>query len=263
MVTNNSINTGLPGTAITKNASDNTKTVVASVSGATTIGNLATFADILGTIADGGAIAAIGGRLINIQWLTGASGTYTKTVGANSGILIGQGSGGGGGGTGTGSPGVGGSASTSVFGSLLTMNGGGGGGASNGQGGAFGAAASGGTVNLAGSYGCSTATPVSTVGGQGAPGMFGMGAGRGAQVSGNGNPGQSNTGAGGGGAGGGATFAGGAGGGSGGFSILYIATLPGTASYTNAAGGGGGTAGTGGNTGAAGASGCFIMLEFT
>lgn len=47
-------NLGL-GNAAVKAVSDNTKATVASVSGATTIGHIATFADVNGTIQDGGA----------------------------------------------------------------------------------------------------------------------------------------------------------------------------------------------------------------
>src|SRR5262245_1604420 len=46
-------NLGL-GTAATKTASDNTKTIVSMVNGATTVGHTAIFSDITGTIEDGG-----------------------------------------------------------------------------------------------------------------------------------------------------------------------------------------------------------------
>ena len=47
------------GTAAYKAASDNTKTNVSSVSGATTVGHVATFADTAGTVQDGGAISSL------------------------------------------------------------------------------------------------------------------------------------------------------------------------------------------------------------
>lgn len=46
------------GTAGKKAASDNTKANVASVSGSTSVGHIATFADTAGTVQDGGAAAA-------------------------------------------------------------------------------------------------------------------------------------------------------------------------------------------------------------
>lgn len=51
-------NLGL-GTAATKAASDNTKPVLASVTGAFTVGHLAVFSDTAGTIADGGPPASV------------------------------------------------------------------------------------------------------------------------------------------------------------------------------------------------------------
>lgn len=51
-------NLGL-GTAATKAASDNTKPVLASVTGAFTVGHLAVFSDVAGTIADGGPPASV------------------------------------------------------------------------------------------------------------------------------------------------------------------------------------------------------------
>lgn len=47
------------GTAAAKTASDNTKTNVASVSGATVAGHVATFVDTAGTVQDGGTLAAV------------------------------------------------------------------------------------------------------------------------------------------------------------------------------------------------------------
>lgn len=51
-------NLGL-GTAATKAASDNTKPVVASVTGSFTVGHLAVFADTAGTVEDGGPITSL------------------------------------------------------------------------------------------------------------------------------------------------------------------------------------------------------------
>jgi len=48
------------GTAAYKNTSDNTKATVAAVSGSTTAGHLAVFADSNGTVSDGGAVGVLG-----------------------------------------------------------------------------------------------------------------------------------------------------------------------------------------------------------
>jgi hypothetical protein len=56
MATNNALNTGTPGQAITKNVSDNTKSTVASVSAATVANRVASFADTTGTVQDGGIV---------------------------------------------------------------------------------------------------------------------------------------------------------------------------------------------------------------
>lgn len=77
-------NLGL-GTAAVKNASDNTKTVVSSVSGTITSGHLAVFADINGTIQDGGAVPTASGNVnsgtINQIAVYAAAGTTVQ--GAN------------------------------------------------------------------------------------------------------------------------------------------------------------------------------------
>jgi hypothetical protein len=57
-------NLGL-GTSATKTASDNTKTNVASVNSATTVGHVATFNDTAGTITDGGVLGTAAAQNIN------------------------------------------------------------------------------------------------------------------------------------------------------------------------------------------------------
>jgi hypothetical protein len=70
-------NLGL-GTAATKTASDNTKTNVASVSGATTIGHIATFADTAGTVQDGGATSQFLVAANNLSDVASASTSRTN-----------------------------------------------------------------------------------------------------------------------------------------------------------------------------------------
>lgn len=50
---------GTPGQAAFKSVSDNTKSSVASVNGATTVNHVAVFADVNGTVKDGGALAPV------------------------------------------------------------------------------------------------------------------------------------------------------------------------------------------------------------
>lgn len=69
------------GTAASKAASDVTKAYLASVNGATTIGNIAKFVDVLGTVADSGIpLNAIPRGWANIA----ANGTINAGVGASS-----------------------------------------------------------------------------------------------------------------------------------------------------------------------------------
>lgn len=74
-------NLGL-GTAATKAASDNTKPVLASVTGAFTIGHLAVFSDTAGTIADGGppASASLNGIVNGRLTLTSGLAVTTSDV---------------------------------------------------------------------------------------------------------------------------------------------------------------------------------------
>lgn len=66
------------GTAGKKAASDNTKTTVASVSGAITSGHMATFADTSGTVQDGGVAPA--GTVTSVTCGTGLTGgTFTTS----------------------------------------------------------------------------------------------------------------------------------------------------------------------------------------
>lgn len=93
MANANAINSGVPGTAITKTASDNSLAVVASISGAITTGNIAAFADILGTLKDGGLFY----NQVVKQWVL-TTGLYTPTSGMQFCIIELWGAGGGGGG---------------------------------------------------------------------------------------------------------------------------------------------------------------------
>ena len=68
------------GSAINKGASDATKANVASVSGATAVGHVATFADTLGTVQDGGAIGTAASKAAS----SGSSPTVASVTGAVS-----------------------------------------------------------------------------------------------------------------------------------------------------------------------------------
>lgn len=72
-------NLGL-GTAATKTASDNTKTNAAMVNGATTIGHIAVFSDVNGTIQDGGAAAGTVTNIATSGLATGGPITNTGTI---------------------------------------------------------------------------------------------------------------------------------------------------------------------------------------
>ncbi len=87
-------NLGL-GTAATKAASDNAKATVASVTGAFTIGHVATFSDVNGTIQDGGALST-SGQLIGIRTVK-VTGLYIPTAGTNNALVRTWGAGAGGG----------------------------------------------------------------------------------------------------------------------------------------------------------------------
>lgn len=111
-------NLGL-GTAAVKAASDNTKATLASVTGSFTIGHLATFADVSGTIQDGGAIPSFTPTAPNIQRFTSGTGA-TYTVPANALYLRILMKGGGAGGQGAGSAGGGGGGEGAFIEHLLT-----------------------------------------------------------------------------------------------------------------------------------------------
>lgn len=84
MATINILGTGTPGQAITKNVSDNTKTVVASVTGAFTTNNLVVAADTNGTIQN---LASTNSAVL-VTSSTGAP-TYSGTM-SNGQIIIGS-----------------------------------------------------------------------------------------------------------------------------------------------------------------------------
>lgn len=80
-------NLGL-GTVATKTASDNTKTIAAMVNGATTIGNVAVFSDITGTIEDGGpSVLGMVNGLVNGR-ITLTSGTPVTTADVTAAATI-------------------------------------------------------------------------------------------------------------------------------------------------------------------------------
>ena len=84
MATINIINTGTPGQAITKNVTDNTKTVVASVNGVFTTNNLVIAADTAGTVQN---LASTNSAVL----VTNATGTpsYSSTM-TNGQVIIGS-----------------------------------------------------------------------------------------------------------------------------------------------------------------------------
>lgn len=67
------------GTAANKAASDNTKATVASVSGATVLGNVAIFGDVAGTVATGPAIGTAANNLVELD----GTGALPAVSGAN------------------------------------------------------------------------------------------------------------------------------------------------------------------------------------
>lgn len=116
MANANAINSGVPGTAATKTASDNAQAVVASVDGATVINQVAVFADTAGTIETGTAFRTVAMQVFS------ANGTYTPTAGMQFCVVeIVSGGGGGGGSVGSvadfaaGAGGCGGGYSRKVF----------------------------------------------------------------------------------------------------------------------------------------------------
>lgn len=84
MATINIINTGTPGQAITKDVTDNTKTVVASVNGAFTTNNLVVSADTAGTIQN---LASTNSAVL-VTSSTGVP-TYSSTM-TNGQLIIGS-----------------------------------------------------------------------------------------------------------------------------------------------------------------------------
>ena len=84
MTTINIINTGTPGQAITKNVTDNTKTIVASVNGSFTINDLLVASDTAGTISN---LASTNSAAL-VTSSTGVP-TYTSTM-TNGQIIVGS-----------------------------------------------------------------------------------------------------------------------------------------------------------------------------
>jgi hypothetical protein len=217
-----------------------------------------------GTVSYGGGGS---GTLINIQAFT-ASGTYTPTAGVTSLQVTCIGGGGGSGGSGPSST-TGGSGGTTSFGSLCVAGGGGGSTyTTNGHGGSYNSGT--GTIRLSGSAGgmgvSIKKTPLdggTGVGGAGAPGLFGMGAGD-PGVGSTAGAGGLNTGAGAGGPSfeGATIYAGAGGGGSGALSILFTTTVT-SQVVTIGAGGTAGSAGVGGRAGNIGGSGFCIVHEYS
>lgn len=199
----------------------------------------------------------LAGPRMTAQVLTaGTAATYTTPANCKSilGFIIA----GGGGGSATNTNG-GASGGNSIF-DAFQVNGGGGGTiqGSNSLGGAGGAGGAGGSgFRIAGSAGENgqNGADFNVPGPTGAPGIFGMGAGRGS--SGNGGAAFANSGAGG--AGGAGTNTPGSGG-SGEFGLFVFNSLAASYLYTIGAGGNGGAAG--GNAGGNGGSGVIIILEF-
>lgn len=90
MATINIINTGTPGSAITKNVSDNTKSTVASVNGSFTPNNLIISADATGTIQN---LASVNNAILitgdtGIPEYTGSMTNGQVVIGSSSGIPI-------------------------------------------------------------------------------------------------------------------------------------------------------------------------------
>jgi hypothetical protein len=197
------------------------------------------------------------------QYLTsGTAATYTTPAGAKTLIVKMIGGGGGGGGSGT-SDQDGGAGGTTSFNSIEAA--GGSGGVQEASGGAGGAGGTGGTgsasLRLNGSAGGRAIGIDNTNGGNGAPGLFGLGAGLSGTSGGSGSAGATNTGAGGGGAGfDGPGSANGAGGGGSGEYVEIVITSP-SATYTYTVGAAG-AAGTGSRNGGAGGSGLIIVEEY-
>lgn len=219
-------------------------------------------------LTSGGAAAAPSwatvtatGRLINTQVFT-SSGTYTRTAGVTTAVVIAVGGGGGGkGSNGTSTGGNGGNGGTTSFGSHVTAAGGSG---STGRaGGAGGTGGTGATLAIKGQGGgASVPFGVNSGGGNGG------GQGGGAGVNANNGASAGNAGVRGGGGSGAATYVGGCcagtyaggGGGQGETCIDYTTTVGATETVTIGAGG---TAGTGSSAGGAGGAGYIIVYEYS
>lgn len=77
------LNADLPeglGQAALKNVSDNTKPLVASVDGATVVGHVAVFADITGTVEDGGALGQAAVKSVSDNALSSVASVNGATV---------------------------------------------------------------------------------------------------------------------------------------------------------------------------------------
>lgn len=193
--------------------------------------------------------------------LSGSGATYTTPVGATriSIRLVGAGGGGAGSGSGGGAGGTGGNTTFST----LTGSGGVGGTQASGAAGGAGGAASGGDINIPGSYGGAYCAVNSLPGSQGGAGPWG-GQGGGGSVNNNGISGAANSGSGGGGGGGttGTPSVNGSGGGSGGYVEKLLVAPAATYTYTVGAAGTAGSAGGSGQTGGAGGTGIIIVDEY-
>lgn len=195
------------------------------------------------------------GALKNVQVFT-SSGTYTRTSGVTTAVVIAVGGGGGGkGANGSGGGGNGGNGGTTSFGAHVSAAGGTG--STGNPGGAGGTGGTGATIAIPGQGGgVGFATAGSGFGGIGG----GQGGGR-SSVNAAGTAGSR----GGGGSGGGSFVScageyGGGGGGQGETGIKYTTTVGATETVTIGAGG---TAGTGTNPGGAGGAGYIIVYEYS
>lgn len=200
------------------------------------------------------AASSQSGRLINTQVFT-SSGTYTRTSGVTTAVVIAVGGGGGGTGANGPNPGSsGGNGGTTSFGSHVSAIGGSGG--SGAYGGAGGTGGSSATIAMKGQGGGAGASgPTGGLGGgQGGGAGVGLGAGN-TGIRGGGGSGGANT------TGGccGGSYAGG-GGGQGETAIKYATTVGATETVTIGAGG---TAGVGAANGGAGGAGYVIVYEYS
>ena len=189
--------------------------------------------------------SSVTGALKNVQVFT-SSGTYTRTAGVTTAVVIAVGGGGGGGGGGTG-----GTGGTTSFGSHVTAVGGSGGTLGTGVGGVGGTGGTGATIEIKGAPGSSGLNTGANDGCGGSGGGQGGGAGRStgglAGVRGGGGGGVLDGG-----------YLPGGGGGQGETGIKYTATVGATETVTIGAGG---TAGTGGA--GAGGAGYIIVYEYS